>query len=358
MYPLGASSVACFVLSPDDECRAFLDLRLCWIPFLFSTSTEPSQKHSKTPWQPLEIEDPPSPRRVALICLSDPVPPSGCGRWFVLHFYCVLVRGRNGADPTMQTDPSALARLIPFAVQDAFSEPDQLLTAYFHESTVGLGILDRDFRYLAINPALAQMNGVPAAAHLGKTCREVLGDFADKFEPELQRILDTGQAVVGLELSGILPTRNEVGYWIENYFPIKDASGKVKQIGEVVVEITEQRKVEESHRQLTSTLQQEKDRLQVLLDIDATLASSLDLPQLFTAIASCVAKVIPYDLAGTWLYDQTHQIMRTAALDSRVGDVFLAGRGHTSRGMHVRTIDARRSAQRSESRGAHGNSRS
>jgi len=225
----------------------------------------------------------------------------------------------------MQTDGPALARLIPFAVQDAFSEPEQLLTAYFHESTVGLGILDTDFRYLAINPALAEMNGVPAEAHLGKTCREVLGDFADKFEPEFQRILDTGQAVVGLEVSGILPTRNEVGYWIENYFPIKDASGKVKQIGEVVVEITEQKKLEESHRQLTATLQQEKDRLQVLLDIDATLASNLDLPQLLPAIASCIAKVIPYDLAGTWLYDPTERIMRTAALDSRVGDVFHEG---------------------------------
>ncbi len=225
----------------------------------------------------------------------------------------------------MSSDASAFGRLIPFAVQDAFSEPEQLLSAYFHESTVGLCIVDAEFRYLAVNPALAQMNGMPPEAHLGKTCREVLGDFFDRVEPLFQRILDNGQPIVGMQLSGTLLMRSEVGHWSENYFPIKDASGEVKQIGVVVVEITEQKKLEESLRHLAASLQQEKDRLQLLREIDATLASTVDLPQLFSAIATCIGKVIPYDLAGTWIYDQKQQVMRTGAVDSRVGELFREG---------------------------------
>ncbi len=243
-------------------------------------------------------------------------------RW-LLHSY-----GAAGVELgvlPMSTESAGFSRLIPFAVREAFSDPEQLLTAYFHESTVGLCILDRDFRYLAINPALAQMNGVPAAEHLGNTCREVLGEVANQIEPLFQGILDTGEPVVGHEVSGVLPTRSEAGHWMENYFPIKDASGKVKQIGVVVVEITQRKMLEESLRQLAASLQQEKDRLQVLREIDTTLASNLDLQQLFPVIAACIGKVIPYDLAGTWLYDRENQVMRAAALDSRVGEAFQEG---------------------------------
>jgi formate hydrogenlyase transcriptional activator len=218
----------------------------------------------------------------------------------------------------MSTDAAALSKLIPFSSLDAFSEPEQLLTAYFHESTVGLCILDTEFRYLAINPALAQMNGIPAAAHLGKTCREVLKDLFDKVEPEFQRVRDTGLPVVGLELSGILPTRTEVGHWIENYFPIKDASGKVKQIGVVVAEITQQKKLEESLRQLTGSLQEEKARLQALREIDELLLATLDLSQMLRVVSQCLQRTLDHDDVAICIYDERAGGLRDYAATSGV----------------------------------------
>src|SRR5438128_7377380 len=44
---------------------------------------------------------------------------------------------------------------------EAFSEPQQLLAAFFNSSTVGLAILDRQLRFQAANGALAKMSGVP-----------------------------------------------------------------------------------------------------------------------------------------------------------------------------------------------------
>jgi len=81
---------------------------------------------------------------------------------------------------------------IPFAHPDALSDLEKLLAIYFVSSAVGLGILDAGFRYLAVNDTLAKMNGVPAADHLGKTAREILGDLADRVEPDFRRVLSSG----------------------------------------------------------------------------------------------------------------------------------------------------------------------
>jgi PAS domain S-box-containing protein len=210
----------------------------------------------------------------------------------------------------MSTDSTALNRLIPFSIRDAFSEPEQLLNAYFHESTVGLCIHDTEFRYLAINPALAEMHGVPAEAHLGKTSREILGDLADKVELEFKRILATGQPVVGFEISGHLPARGDIGYWSANYFPIKDTAGKVKQIGAVVVEITKRRELEQSLRQLADSLQQEKARLQALQEVDSAMGATLDLGELLNRVSEALQKAVPHASLGIHLYDERTALLR------------------------------------------------
>jgi hypothetical protein len=92
----------------------------------------------------------------------------------------------------MQPDPSAFGNLNPFALAEAFSNPERVLAAYFGSPTIGLSILNSERRYLAINDTLATMNGIPTSEHLGKTVRGVLGDFADVVEPKLRQALATG----------------------------------------------------------------------------------------------------------------------------------------------------------------------
>ncbi|HEY6763905.1 MAG TPA: sigma 54-interacting transcriptional regulator [Candidatus Sulfotelmatobacter sp.] len=214
---------------------------------------------------------------------------------------------------------SSVHRLIPFAVREAFSEPEQLLTAYFRESAVGLCILDTDFRYLAVNPVLAEMNGVPAAAHLGKTCRQILGDFAVKVESHFLRILDTGEPLVGLEFSGSLLNRTEPGHWIENYFPIKDADGRVKQIGAVVLEVTEQKRLKQELEDIASNLELEKRRLQALRELDQSLSTRTPVPELLPVISRVMSKVIPHDRARVCLYDPKQNYLRVYTLSAASG---------------------------------------
>ncbi len=49
-----------------------------------------------------------------------------------------------------------------------------LSTRIVAQSPIGLAVLDADLRYVSVNPALEQMNGLTADEHLGRTTREVL----------------------------------------------------------------------------------------------------------------------------------------------------------------------------------------
>jgi formate hydrogenlyase transcriptional activator len=213
----------------------------------------------------------------------------------------------KGAEPPQATDS------VWFGAAEALLESEQLLTAYFNASNVGLCILDKDLRFLAINHTLAKMNDIPAAAHLGKSVREVLGDFAELVEPLLHRVLATGQPVSNLEISFMLPNRTEPGHWMEHFIPIKDATGKVTQIGAVVVEITEQKKLEESLRGVSETLREEKKRQQVMMGVSRILAAKWDVRQSFPQVSAYLRRVLRQEYAALALQDEkSGQLVRQA----------------------------------------------
>jgi len=57
---------------------------------------------------------------------------------------------------------TAAGMALDLGSQSVFGDSRDLLIALFHSSMVGVGILDRQFRFRAINDALASMNGIPA----------------------------------------------------------------------------------------------------------------------------------------------------------------------------------------------------
>jgi len=59
----------------------------------------------------------------------------------------------------------------------------------------------------------------------------------------------------------------------------------------------------------------ERDRSQLLLEVNNTLISNLNLSELLSAISNCLRRVIPHDAAGLALYDRTIKKLRLTALD-------------------------------------------
>lgn len=84
--------------------------------------------------------------------------------------------------------------------------------------------------------------------------------------------------------------------------------GFLKRVGEMAAQAIE-------NAQNREALQQEKDRLQMLLQVNATLVSSLDLQKLFPLISGYIRNVVKQDFASLALYDEQAQLFRKYALD-------------------------------------------
>ena len=46
----------------------------------------------------------------------------------------------------------------------------KLLNSLLDNAQFGFGFFDHDLRYLRLNPALAEINGVPIDEHIGRIC--------------------------------------------------------------------------------------------------------------------------------------------------------------------------------------------
>ncbi|MBD3563058.1 PAS domain S-box protein, partial [Planktothrix sp. FACHB-1355] len=77
--------------------------------------------------------------------------------------------------------------------------------AFFKAAPAGLVILDDRLRYVQINEAAAEINGVAIEEHFGKTGREIFPELASTLEPMCQRILATGEPMLNMEVSGKTP---------------------------------------------------------------------------------------------------------------------------------------------------------
>jgi formate hydrogenlyase transcriptional activator len=228
------------------------------------------------------------------------------------------------------------------AAPEVLSELEQLSTAYFSASRVGLCILDTDLRFLAINHTLAARTGIFAAAHLGRSVREVLGDFAELVEPQFNRVLDTGQPVLNLEISFVPPNRTEPGHWIEHFIPIKDEDGKVTQIGVIVIEITEQKRLEESLRGVSERLREEKKRQQVMMEVSHVLAGKWDVRRGFPKVSAYLRRVLPQEYAALVLHDEKSGQLVRQAIDFPLGKSLSVGEEiSTARGAGVKALKQR-----------------
>lgn len=136
--------------------------------------------------------------------------------------------------------------------EQALSEEEQKarrrlseIEAIYDNAPVGLCLLDTQLHYVRINQVLADINGVPPAAHIGRTVREVIPDLADSLEPEFQQIIATGEPVFGREITGETPASPGVRRtWVENWMPLKNQQGKIVGLNVVAEEVTTRKAME------------------------------------------------------------------------------------------------------------------
>jgi len=126
---------------------------------------------------------------------------------------------------------------------------DPWFETMFASAPSAVAFLDRDLRYLRVNDRLAQMHGVAAAEHLGRTIFDVVPDVAVRAAPVFRKVMDTGEALLGLEFSG--ETAAHPGaerWWLEDVYPVRDHAGAVCGVAVRVEDVTAHRQAEDEAR--------------------------------------------------------------------------------------------------------------
>jgi len=132
--------------------------------------------------------------------------------------------------------------------------------AFFAAANAGMMILDSQLRYVQINEAMAEFNGICVADHIGKSLREMLPELAVTLEPMLQEILDTGKPILDYEVAGETPKQPGIlRYWQVSYYPLRDENGLVFGIGAIVIEISDRKRAEKEQARLTAILEATSD---------------------------------------------------------------------------------------------------
>ncbi|GAA4334772.1 hypothetical protein GCM10023184_29090 [Flaviaesturariibacter amylovorans] len=119
---------------------------------------------------------------------------------------------------------------------------DELDTVY-RTAPVGLCLINRDLLFIRVNERLAEINGVPAAEHVGRSIFEVVPDLAAQAAPLLRSIFETGEPLIDIEIKGETKAKpGEQRIWTESWHPVHNAGGEIIAVSVVAEEITEQRK--------------------------------------------------------------------------------------------------------------------
>jgi PAS domain S-box-containing protein len=117
-----------------------------------------------------------------------------------------------------------------------------LLDVLFEKAPVGLAVVDPQLRYLRVNQRLAEIQGQPAEAHVGRTIAETSQVLAPALARGFQAALD-GQVPHVDELVGDSPAAPGPRDLLVSYYPIR-VGPDVVAAGGMVLDVTEHKRAE------------------------------------------------------------------------------------------------------------------
>jgi len=126
-------------------------------------------------------------------------------------------------------------------------EANGLLNTVLDQAPIGVALFDRELRYIRVNDALARIDGVSIADHLGKTVGEVLPQLGSELVAALRGVLLTGEPV-SREITGETPASpGELRHWSLYAYGLS-LRGEIIGVGAVCEEVTAKRRAQEELR--------------------------------------------------------------------------------------------------------------
>jgi PAS domain S-box-containing protein len=153
-----------------------------------------------------------------------------------------------------------------------------LLDTIFESAPVGLALHGPDTAFVRVNRELAKFNGLPPEEHVGRTMSELVPDVDPRVEQAVRTVMQTGEPITGVEISGETPGRPGVTQtWMCGWYPVRrGADGELVGVGAVVTEITDRAALLESERIARERAERAERQTAYLAEVGEILASSLD----------------------------------------------------------------------------------
>ncbi|MEA2494411.1 MAG: hypothetical protein QOJ29_2322, partial [Thermoleophilaceae bacterium] len=195
-----------------------------------------------------------------------------------------------------------LARRFALAIDNArlYDQAERslaLLDTLFATAPVGLGFFDTQLRYVRINAALAEINGLPVEDHIGRPLQEIMPGADRSVAEQLQRVIDTGTPLTDVEVQ-VATQRNpgQPRLFNASYYPVHSPDGEILGVGAVVADITERQRAQlalaqafEREREARAAAEAAEKRASFLAEASALLDASLDHDTTLQNVARLVA---------------------------------------------------------------------
>ncbi|WP_164492254.1 SpoIIE family protein phosphatase [Streptomyces nigra] len=181
-----------------------------------------------------------------------------------------------------------------------------LSTRTIAQAPVGLAVLDTELRYVSVNPALAELNGLPAEAHLGHMPHELMQDTeaARTVEAALRAVLRTGEPVINRRIVGRTRAHPDMDrFWSVSLYRLEDTAGTVLGVAGMAVDITEQ-------HQAAVAAETARRRLALIADASARIGTTLELDRTAGELADVAVPELA-DVAAVDLLDAVVQGRRS-----------------------------------------------
>lgn len=141
-------------------------------------------------------------------------------------------------------------------LEDQLKRTNSLLDSVLSNANLGIGILDQDLRYVKINQALADINGLPVEDHIGKRTEELFPGAVDftMLHDLWQNILDGKLATQTIETEAMNMPNSAHKYARSHHFPVQTADG-IKGVGVIVEDITREKQLQNERMIVANEMQ-------------------------------------------------------------------------------------------------------
>jgi len=112
------------------------------------------------------------------------------------------------------------------------------LNDVYNSTPVGMAHFDTKLRYIRINQILADINGYPVDAHIGKSLSDIVPELASSVVPLAEEVLRTG-VTKSFEVEGVTAADpSTIKTWYVHYSPVKRKTGAVQGLNMCVQDIS------------------------------------------------------------------------------------------------------------------------